>query len=208
MGKFAGFLKRAKKIAGFAGGVLNGLNKVYKTVKPFTEDIVGALPFGSYINKGLDIGSKVIDRVAPITKTWLKDKDKEKLKNINNNIKRYGGEVTQKVLNNYLDQQDEIFNRKGNYTLNDYASQTAGDLASGIIKRAGKPIFGQPLNRSANATWSLPSKKLPYWVGDDKYLFAVQKGKKKYTKAQPAGKQWTLMGKNMTLVQEPIKIMN
>jgi hypothetical protein len=169
MGKFAGLLKRAKKIAGFAGGVLNGLNKVYKTVKPFTEDIVGALPFGNYINKGLDIGSKVIDKIAPITKTWLNDKDKEKLKKINTNIKRYGGDVTQKVLNNYLDQQDEIFNRKGNYTLNDYASQTAGDIASGIVKRAGKPIFGQPLN-----------KKLPYWVGDDKYLFAIKKGVKIY----------------------------
>ena len=110
MGKFAGFLKRAKKIAGFAGGILNGLNKVYKSVKPFTEDIVGALPFGNYINKGLDISSKVIDKVAPITKNWLEEDEKEKLKNINDNIKRYGGEVVQRTLNNYWDTQEEIFN--------------------------------------------------------------------------------------------------
>ena len=32
MGKFAGFLKRAKKIAGFAGGVLDGLNNIYNRV--------------------------------------------------------------------------------------------------------------------------------------------------------------------------------
>ena len=76
MGKFAGFLKRAKKIAGFAGGVLNGLNKVYKAVQPFTEDIVGALPFGNYINKGLNVASKVVDKVALITKNWLEDEDK------------------------------------------------------------------------------------------------------------------------------------
>jgi hypothetical protein len=145
MGKFAGFLKRAKKIAGFAGGVLNGINNIYKKVKPFTEDIVGALPFGSYINKGLDIGSKVIDTVHPLTQNWLDDDDKEKVKNISDNIKRYGGDVSQKLLNNYMDQQDELFNRKGNYTLNDYASDTAGDVLSGLVKNKGS-IFGNPLN--------------------------------------------------------------
>ena len=145
MGKFAGFLKRAKKIAGFAGGFLNGINNIYKKVKPFTEDIVGALPFGSYINKGLDIGSKLIDKVNPIAKGWLDDDDKEKVKNISDNIKRYGGDVSQKLLNNYMDQQDELFNRKGNYTLNDYASDTAGDVLSGLVKNKGS-IFGNPLN--------------------------------------------------------------
>ena len=145
MGKFARFLKRAKKVAGFAGGILNGLNKVYKSVKPFTEDIVGALPFGSYINKGLDIGSKIIDKVHPITQNWLEEDDKEKLEGISNNIKRYGGDVAQKALNNYWDTQDEIFNRKGNYGLNDYAANTAGNVAKGLIKSGGS-IFGKPLN--------------------------------------------------------------
>ena len=152
MGKFAGFLKRAKKVAGFAGGILNGLNKVYKAVKPFTEDIVGALPFGSYINKGLEVGSKVIDTVQPITKGWLENDDKLKLKNITNNIKRHGGDIAQKALNNYLDQQDEIFNREGKYTFNDYAANTAGNTLTGLIKNANnfKPIFGQPLNKQYN----------------------------------------------------------
>ena len=106
MGKFAGFLKRAKKIAGFAGGVLNGLNKVYKAVQPYTEDIVGALPFGNYINKGLNVASKIVDKVAPITKKWLEDDDKAKLKKITGNIKRYGGDIAQKALNNYMDTQE------------------------------------------------------------------------------------------------------
>jgi len=152
MGKFAGFLKRAKKVAGFAGGILNGLNNIYKKVKPFTEDIVGALPFGSYINKGLDIGSKVIDTIHPYTQGWLEAEDKEKVKNISNNIKRHGGDVAQKLLNNYMDQQDELFNRKGNYTFNDYAANTAGDVAKGLMKNANnfKPIFGQPLNKQYN----------------------------------------------------------
>ena len=97
MGKFAGFLKRAKKIAGFAGGVLNGLNKVYKAVQPFTEDIISAVPFGNYINKGLNTASKVVDKIAPITKNWLNEDDKAKLKKINNNIKRYGGDIAQKL---------------------------------------------------------------------------------------------------------------
>ena len=116
MGKFAGFLKRAKKIAGFAGGVLNGLNKVYKAVQPFTEDIVGALPFGNYINKGLNTASKVVDKIAPITKNWLEDEDKAKLKKINSNIKRYGGDIAQKALNNYMDTQEELLRRGGDYS--------------------------------------------------------------------------------------------
>ena len=130
MGKFAGFLKRAKKLAGYGAGILGGLNDIYKGIKPFTEDIVGALPFGSYINKGLNIGSKIIDKVQPITRNWIEDDDKQKIQDIHDNNKRYGGDLTQKALNNYLDTQDQIFNKKGNYSLNDYSES----------------IFGSPLN--------------------------------------------------------------
>ena len=63
MGKFAGFLKRAKKIAGIALNVANAINNIYKGVKPFVEPIVSAVPFGNYINKGLDAASNVIDKV-------------------------------------------------------------------------------------------------------------------------------------------------
>ena len=145
MGKFAGFLKRVKKVAGMGSAVLNGLNSVYKAIKPFSEDIIGALPFGSYINKGLNVGSKLIDKINPIAKGWIDDDDKEKVKNISDNIKRYGGDIAQKALNNYLDEQDELFNRKGNYSLNDYVSDSAGNALSGLIKNKGS-IFGNPLN--------------------------------------------------------------
>ena len=130
MGKFAGFLKRAKKLAGYGAGLLGGINDIYKGIKPFADSVIGTLPFGGVINKGLNIGSKIIDKVQPITKNWIEDDDKEKIQGINDNIKRYGGDLTQKVLNNYLDEQDEIFNKKGNFTLNDY----------------GDSIFGSPLN--------------------------------------------------------------
>ena len=145
MGKFAGFLKRVKKVAGMGSAVLNGLNSVYKAVKPFSEDIIGALPFGSYINKCLDVGSKLIDKVNPIAQGWLKDEDKEQAKKISDNIKRHGGDIAQKALNNYLDEQDELFNRKGKYSLNDYVSDSAGNALSGLIKNKGS-IFGNPLN--------------------------------------------------------------
>ena len=169
MGKFAGFLKRAKKIAGFYGGVLNGLNKVYKAVQPFTEDIVGALPFGNYINKGLNVASKVVDKVAPITKNWLEEEDKAKLKKITGNIKRYGGDIAQKALNNYMDTQEELLRRGGDYSLRDYSSKTVGDVAAGLVRRAGKPLFGEPVNRSAKATWEELPKPVskPFKLDED-----------------------------------------
>ena len=130
MGKFAGFLKRAKKLSGYGVGLLSGVNDIYKGVKPFGQSVIGALPFGGVINKGLNIGSKIIDKVQPITRNWIENDDKEKIKGINDNIKRYGGDLTQKVLNNYLDTQENIFNNKGNFSLDDY----------------GDSIFGNPLN--------------------------------------------------------------
>ena len=120
MGKFAGFLKRAKQIAGYGAGLLGGLNDIYKGIKPFADTVIGALPFGGVINKGLSIGSKIIDKVQPITRNWINDDDQQKIQGINDNIKRYGGDLTQKVLNNYSDTQENILNNKGNFTLNDY----------------------------------------------------------------------------------------
>ena len=132
MGKFAGFLKRIKKAAGLGTAVLNVLNSVYKSIKPFSEDIVGALPFGSYINKGLDVGSKLIDKVQPYAQKYLIDEDnKDDLENLSNNIKRHAGNVAQKALNTYMDVQDELYDNKGNLSLKDYSS---------------KMLFGKPLN--------------------------------------------------------------
>ena len=63
MGKFAGFLKRVKKIAGIGSGILGGINDMYKSVKPLVNTAVGFLPGGSFINQGLDIASNVVDKI-------------------------------------------------------------------------------------------------------------------------------------------------
>ena len=51
MGKFAGFLKRAKKLAGIGSGILGGINDIYKQIKPLFNTAVGFLPGGSFINQ-------------------------------------------------------------------------------------------------------------------------------------------------------------
>ena len=131
MGKFAGFLKRAKKIAGFGAGLLSGINDIYKGVKPFADTLISTLPGGNIINKGLSFGSNLIDKVQPYAKNWIAEDDKDKIENMSNNIKRYGGTLTQNVLNKYLDEQDELYNNKGNMSLKDYGSNL---------------LFGNPLN--------------------------------------------------------------
>ena len=110
MGKFAGFLKRAKRIAGIGMNVLNSFNDIYKGVKPLVEPIVGALPFGGYINKGLDVASNVIDKVQPFTNRWINDKDRR----IGDKVQNIAGKATQGLLNNYMDVQDSLLNSKGN----------------------------------------------------------------------------------------------
>ena len=57
--------------------VLNTFNDIYKGVKPFAAPIVDALPYGNYINKGLDAASNVIDNVQPYTNRWIKDGDRK-----------------------------------------------------------------------------------------------------------------------------------
>ena len=44
MGKYAGFLKRMKKIAGYGMNLLSGLNDIYKGVKPMAENVISSLP--------------------------------------------------------------------------------------------------------------------------------------------------------------------
>ena len=71
MGKFAGFLKRVKKVAGIGSGILGGINDISNGIKPLVNTAVGFLPGGSFINQGLDIASNVIDKIQPITKNWI-----------------------------------------------------------------------------------------------------------------------------------------
>ena len=85
---------------------------IYKGIKPFVEPIVGALPFGNYINKGLDAASTVIDKVQPFTNRWLNDKDKLNSSRITNGIQKFAGKATQGLLNSYLDTQDTNYSSK------------------------------------------------------------------------------------------------
>ena len=91
MGKFAGFLKRVKKMAGLGSGILGGINDMYKSVKPLVNTTVGFLPRRSFINQGLDIASNVVDKIQPYTKNWINESDQNRIKSINDNIKRVGG---------------------------------------------------------------------------------------------------------------------
>ena len=122
MGKFARFLKRVKKLAWYGSNVLSSINDIYKGVKPFVDPLIRLVPYGNYINKRLDVSRKFIDKVNPLTSNWLNDEDKDKLNDIDKNIKRYGGTMTQNLLNKYLDYQD---NRLGDFE---------------------NSIFGKPLN--------------------------------------------------------------
>ena len=113
MGKFAGFLKRVKKIAGIGNGILGGINDIYEGIKPLVNTAVGFLPGGSFINQGLDIASNVIDKVQPITKNWINESDRNRIKSINDNVKRIGGNVAKSLLDKY---QDNIFGNPLNST--------------------------------------------------------------------------------------------
>ena len=106
MGKFAGFLKRVKKIAGLGSGILGGINDMYKSVNPLVNTAVGFLPGGSFLNQGLDIASNVVDKIQPYTKNWINESDHNRIQSINDNIKRVGGNVAKSLLDKY---QDSIF---------------------------------------------------------------------------------------------------
>ena len=106
MGKFAGFLKQAKKIVGIGSGILGVINDMYKSIKPLVNTAVGFLPGGSFINQGLDIASNVVDKIQPITKNWINESDRNRIQAINDNVKRVGGNVAKSLLDKY---QESIF---------------------------------------------------------------------------------------------------
>ena len=108
MGKFAGFLKRAKKISGFGLDLLNKANNVYKGIKPFIKDTIDIIPYGNYINKGLDIGSSFLDKVTPLSSKLLdNEEDKKKSKKISDKFGDYLGKGAQYGLNKFLDTQED-----------------------------------------------------------------------------------------------------
>ena len=67
MGKFAGFLKRAKRLAGIGSGILGTVNNLYKSVKPAVDTVVGFLPGGGVINQVLSGASKAVDMIQQYT---------------------------------------------------------------------------------------------------------------------------------------------
>ena len=79
MGKFAGFLKRFKRVAGFASNVLSKINDVYKITKLIVNSVVSTLPWGWYINQTLDFGSQLIDKITFLTNTCVYSSDRLKI---------------------------------------------------------------------------------------------------------------------------------
>jgi hypothetical protein len=128
---------------------LSGINDVYKGVKPYADTFKSSvIPGGEWINKGLSTASGWIDNVQPYAQKYLIDESsKDQLEGIKNNIKRYGGDIDQKALNNYLDEQDELFNRRGDYDIKEHAVKTGMNAFKELAPYVNKTIFGAPLNR-------------------------------------------------------------
>ncbi len=111
MVKFAGFLKRMKKIAGVGMNVLSKVNDVYKEIKPIAKSVISALPGGGYINQGLDFVSGAVDKVAPITNAWIDASDRAKISQYTDKSKRLIGDVSNRLVNSYFDVQDALSNK-------------------------------------------------------------------------------------------------
>ena len=116
MGKFAGFLKRAKRLAGIGSGIVGTINNLYKSVKPAVDTVVSFLPGGGVINQVLDKGSKVVDRIQDFTKDWVTDTDRKTLNSMNKTAGKVGNFLNSGPLefaaNKILDNQntnDSIF---------------------------------------------------------------------------------------------------
>ena len=113
MGKFAGFLKRAKRLAGIGSGILGTVNNLYKSVKPAVDTVVGLLPGGSVINTVLSGASKGIDTLQGFTNNWVIDRDGKTLNNVNKTADKIGGFLNSGPLefaaNKILDNQNSIF---------------------------------------------------------------------------------------------------
>ena len=113
MGKFAGFLKRAKRLASIGSGIMGTINNLYKSVKPAVDTVVSFLPGGGVINQVLDKGSKVIDKVQDYTKDWVTDTDRKTLNSMNRTADKIGGFLNsgplEFVANKVLDYKDSGF---------------------------------------------------------------------------------------------------
>lgn len=131
MVKFAGFLKRMKKIAGIGMNVLSKVNDVYKEMKPIAKSVISALPGGGYINQGLDFVSEAVDKVAPITNAWIDASDRAKISQYTDKTKRLIGDVGNRLVNSYFDVNTSVGNQQ--------QIQKEDEEKKGLI-------FGKPIN--------------------------------------------------------------
>ena len=113
MGKFAGFLKRAKRLAGIGSGIVGTINNLYKSVKPAIDTVVGFLPGGGVINQVLDKCSKIVDKVQDYTNNWITNTDRKTLNSMNKTANKIGSFLNSRPLefaaNKILDNQESIF---------------------------------------------------------------------------------------------------
>ena len=138
MVKFAGFLKRMKKIAGIGMNVLSKVNDVYKEIKPIAKSVISALPGGGYINQGLDFVSGAVDKVAPITNAWIDASDRAKISQYTDKSKRLIGDVSNRLVNSYFDVQ--VGKQSLNTSVgNQQQIQKEDEEKKGLI-------FGKPIN--------------------------------------------------------------
>ena len=113
MGKFAGLLKQAKRLADICNGIVGTINNLYKLVKPAVDTVVSFLHGGGIINQVLDKGSKIVDKVQDYTKDWITDTDRKPLNSMNKTADKTGGFLNSGPLefaaNKILYNQNSIF---------------------------------------------------------------------------------------------------
>ena len=150
MVKFAGFLKRMKKIAGIGMNVLSKVNDVYKEIKPIAKSVISALPGGGYINQGLDFVSGAVDKVAPITNAWIDASDRAKISQYTDKSKRLIGDIGNRLVNSYFDVQDALSNKpeeeeaKQAKQVGLYSER--GQENKKILPKPSGLLFGNPIN--------------------------------------------------------------
>ena len=148
MVKFAGFLKRMKKIAGIGMNVLSKVNDVYKEIKPIAKSVISALPGGGYINQGLDFVSGAVDKVAPITNAWIDASDRAKISQYTDKSKRLIGDVSNRLVNSYFDVQDALSNKPEEDEEKKILAKPTGQAkqVGPVSERGQNLLFGKPIN--------------------------------------------------------------
>ncbi len=141
MGKFAGFLKRAKRLAGIGAGILGTVNNLYKSVMTPVTSLVDLLPGGKVINTVLKAGSNKVDKWQENTKDWITKNDRATFNSMNKTAKQIGGFINKLVpwdtVGNFV--ADKVNSTDGNN------SSTLGNVSS-TIGNVASSIFGEPLN--------------------------------------------------------------